>query len=489
MENIQLTESEQKFYQTVTQAIFANPFGVNRAELDRLIVGQLGAASGKDLIAALIAKVRSRLERTFAERPQTIALFKGEDKTLVLQGVLFLLYHRYCDDFDRHIQEQINNNDEPCKVVFAPQLLAEMNGYGLTRNESLRYLALFFQMRRAFYFINQIIGKSSCMKGLRRDLWNNIFTYDLGLYEKHLWNRMEDFSTMLLGQTGTGKGLAASAIGRSGFIPFDEKRNCFVESFTRAFVSLNLSQYPEQLLESELFGHKKGAFTGAVENHEGVFARCSQHGAIFLDEIGDVTVPVQIKLLQIFQERSFSAVGSHVQKRFHGRVIAATNRAINELRAEGSFRDDFYYRLCSDIITVPPLSQRLQENANELNELLSHVVATIVGKSSPELVGIVGDNIKASLPPSYPWPGNVRELAQCVRRILLKQRYEGDRAVLDGIKGGEKVSAGFEAGVYTAQELLSIYCQHLHKKFGTYEEVARLTGLDRRTVKKHIDKG
>src|SRR5213078_1832008 len=133
----------------------------------------------------------------------------------------------------------------------------------------------------------------------------------------------------------------------------------FAESFTRTFISLNLSQFPEALIESELFGHKKGAFTGAIEAHEGVFARCSPHGAIFLDELGEVSIPTQIKLLQVLQERTFSPVGSREKLRFCGRVIAATNSELDELRRQKVFRDDFYYRLCSDILTVPSLRQRI----------------------------------------------------------------------------------------------------------------------------------
>src|SRR5262249_13598430 len=149
---------------------------------------------------------------------------------------------------------------------------------------------------------------------------------------------------------------------------------------------INLSQYPEALLESELFGHRKGAFTGAVESHEGLFARCSPHGAIFLDEIGEVPATVQIKLLQVLQERVFSPVGSHEKHRFRGRVVAASTRAIHDLRQRGAFRDDFFYRLCSDIITVPPLRQRLEEDPGELEELLKHTLSRMTGEESPPLV-------------------------------------------------------------------------------------------------------
>ena len=194
-----------------------------------------------------------------------------------------------------------------------------------------------------------LAGECDSMRRLRRALWDNAFTHDMRGYEAGLWNRMEDFSTLLVGETGTGKGAAAAAIGRSEFIPYVSKTRRFAVNFAASFISINLSQFPETLIESELFGHRKGAFTGAVEHHAGLFERCSAHGALFLDEIGEVSIPVQIKLLHVLQDRSFTSLGSHERKRFAGRVIAATNRPLDELRATGQFRDDFYYRLCSVI--------------------------------------------------------------------------------------------------------------------------------------------
>jgi transcriptional regulator with GAF, ATPase, and Fis domain len=292
---------------------------------------------------------------------------------------------------------------------------------------------------------------------------------------------MEDFSTLLLGETGTGKGAAAAAIGRSGYIPFNPNAQKFEESFTRAFVSINLSQYPESLIESELFGHRKGAFTGAIEKHEGVFSRCSAHGSIFLDEIGDVSIPVQIKLLQVLQERTFSPVGSHDKLRFKGRVIAATNKSIDTLRLAGSFRDDFYYRLCSDIITVPPLRQRIREKGGELELLASHLLRRICGS---ELQLSIVQKLKEQMGKNYSWPGNVRELEQAIRRIMITGTYSGDLA-------SESVAEialrnAVKIGNLTAKELVETYCCDLYDTYGNYGEVARRTGLDWRTVKKNV---
>ncbi|OPZ25531.1 MAG: Transcriptional regulatory protein ZraR [Lentisphaerae bacterium ADurb.BinA184] len=324
------------------------------------------------------------------------------------------------------------------------------------------------------------------MQELRVQLWNNVFTHDFLTYERLLWNRLEDFSTLLLGETGTGKGTAAAAIGRSGYIPFDARGGRFAQSFTEIFIAANLSQFAESLIESELFGHRKGAFTGAVETHEGVFGRCLPNGAIFLDEIGEVSVPVQIKLLRVIHERVFSPVGSHEGRRFAGRVIAATNRPLETLRASGRFRDDFYYRLCSDQIVVPPLRQRLGEDAGELGLLVGHILRRLCGKDGVPKTGEVVGCLEAQVGAGYAWPGNVRELEQAVRRILLKGRYDG-QAESGAPPGAVPGLAGeIEAGRLDARALVARYCQLLYERSGNYGEVARRTGLDRRTVRKYV---
>jgi transcriptional regulator with GAF, ATPase, and Fis domain len=324
------------------------------------------------------------------------------------------------------------------------------------------------------------------MKKLKKHLWYNVFTYNIDLYNQFLWNKMEDFSTLLLGETGTGKGTAAKAIGRSGYIPFDEKKQSFTQSFTQAFSSLNLSQYPETLLESELFGHTKGAFTGAVDNHEGVFDRCSPHGSILLDEIGEIPNHVQIKLLRVLQERSFSPVGTHAKSRFNGRVIAATNRPKKDILDGKVFRDDFYYRLCSDIIEVPPLRTRIKEQPSELEDLLDFTIQKMTGTRSEKLILKVKRIIDRQLGKDYQWPGNVRELEQCVRSVLLRRDYRGKTRNEEDLSLDEILIKGIQEQTISVSDLVSGYCKVLYADLGTYEKVAQKTGLDRRTIKKHI---
>ena len=483
-----LTQEQRYFFKTVYHAAFANPFSNLRARLDRKIAGLFPQTPRRESTNMCFKEVDHRLTQMEQSQPGPVTDYVKEDQELLRVVYLFDIFHKFRDRFDQLIQAQIQAKEKPVRVTFVNEAREMMMSKGFTEKEFYHSFALSYQLRRAFYFIsNTLVGTSPCMRKFKKHLWYNVFTYNIDIYEHHLWNRMEDFSTLLLGETGTGKGTAAQAIGRSGFIPFDPERQCFTQSFTRAFSSLNLSQYPETLLESELFGHTKGAFTGAVEDYQGVFDRCSPHGSILLDEIGEIPEHVQIKLLRVLQERTFAPVGSHVESRFNGRVIAATNRPMKAILEGKVFRDDFYYRLCSDIIEVPPLRTRIRECPRELDELLDFTIHRMTGLRSDRFTNKVKRIIDRRLGKDYQWPGNVRELEQCVRSVLLRRDYRGKEGNAPGkMDLSDSLCHGLGEGSISVPELVSGYCRLLYQTHGTYEKVARVTGLDRRTVKKHI---
>jgi len=477
-----LSVEERTFLERIDGLVVANPFGAERAALDRDLDREHGAdLAGQPRARRLAAIAAARLQ-ALGPRADLRAAAAGDRATLAYAH-LFELYHEWSEALDRAIADQEAHPDEPRPVDFSG-LLAELARRGFERQEACRSLGLFFQLRRAYVFIDRaLVGRSPSMQGLREALWNNIFTSDVRRYAAWMVARMEDFSTLLLGETGTGKGSAAQAIGQSGFIPYDARAGRFEASFARAFVSLNLSEFPEALLESELFGHEKGAFTGAVARRDGALARCSPHGAILLDEVGELAIPVQVKLLRVLQERLYTPVGGARARRFPGRVIAATNRRLEELRG-GLLRDDFYYRLCSDVIVVPPLRRRLEEAPDELGALVERVLERLLGTGAAELVEPVRRTLAADLGPRYPWPGNVRELEQAVRRVLLTGRCEGaaaPRAV------GEPFLAAVAEGRLDADGLLAGYCRRLMGAEGSLQGVARRTRLDRRTVRRYLD--
>src|SRR5204863_9470240 len=453
-----LSGGDREFFAALGEVVFGNPFSEERAQrIGRLAPG----AALADLDSnreALARVVEPRLEPLLGDGAQALRRFGVDDRRLLELAFLYVCYHRYVPQIDALIERQATQGGPSLAVPFAGEAIAQLLRGHESEERLVRVFGFFFQLRRAFYFIHRsLAGECESMRKLREALWNSVFTHDMRGYEATLWDRMEDFSTLLLGETGTGKGSAAAAIGRSIFIPYLLHERRFAANFAESFITINLSQFPETLIESELFGHRKGAFTGAIEHHEGVFERCNAHGALFLDEIGEASIPVQIKLLQVLQERTFTALGGHERKRFSGRVIAATNRPLGELRRGGRFRDDFFYRLCSDVIEVPALRQRIAESPAELEQLVWLLVARVTGAKAPELVAAVLEALENGLPRGYPWPGNVRELEQAVRRILLTGRYAAERplaaadeeeALLDKLRPGE----------LTAAELLAQYC-------------------------------
>ncbi|MDH3599365.1 MAG: sigma 54-interacting transcriptional regulator, partial [Candidatus Tectomicrobia bacterium] len=355
-----------------------------------------------------------------------------------------------------------------------------------TTHEAAHLFACFFQVRRAFHHIFRcIVGGSQAAARLRAAVWQSIFTHDMRRYRRALYERMGDFTTLIMGPSGTGKELVASAIGLSRYVPFNPDTSTFAEEFAASFHALNLSALPSTLIESELFGHRRGAFTGATQNRQGWLELCRPLGTIFLDEIGDLDAALQVKLLRVIQTRTFHALGDTTERHFAGKLMAATNRDLAAAMQQGHFREDFYYRLCSDLIVTPSLYEQLRESPEVLHALLLFITAGMVGAEAASLAAEVEDWIAHHLGRDYPWPGNFRELEQCVRNVLIRQTYHPPRQPEHSPY--ETLAQAVNHGTLTAEELLCRYCTLVFAQTGSYVETARRLQLDRRTIKSKID--
>lgn len=206
-------------------------------------------------------------------------------------------------------------------------------------------------------------------------------------------------SVLVVGESGTGKELAARALH-----DYSPRRN-------KPFVAVNCGAIPETLIESELFGHKKGAFTGAIADKQGLFEQ-AERGTLFLDEISELPLMLQAKLLRVLQEREFRRVGGSDSQKSDVRIIAASNRDLDEQLREGTFREDLYYRLNVIMLKMPPLRER----SEDIVPLVEHFFRKFTGK---EPCGPVATPEALKIIMSYPFPGNVRELENMVERCTV----------------------------------------------------------------------
>ncbi len=484
---LNLSSTDRDFLSRIYKSAFLNPFSEARQASDALAIGKTSEGSFV-LLDELLVKLNKRLKAILNDKKVIFSNYSAGDARLIEIALLFQILHRHRDGLDSYIKAQINEPNRLLPAECAMVIFNELKSCGINTVSAENYVSIVFQMRRAYFFIaNELIGNAKSMCALRMNLWNAIFTYDAQLYFDRFWNRLEDFSTLLLGETGTGKGAAALAIGRSCHIPFNSARGTFSESFAQAFLDINLSVFSENLIESELFGHKKGAFTGATGDHNGIFSRCSKHGAIFLDEIGDISTEVQIKLLRVLQHRLFSPVGGHESLRFGGRIIAATNQNITEKRKKGDFRNDFYYRLSSSHIKLPSLRERLAEDPGELELLLEKILSRLTDSNDCGLTKRISDAIRRDLPADYAWPGNVRELEQAVRSVILTGSYHGENIIPAPLLSDDLSFSRCINGDMTLNELDAWYCARLYKQLGSYGAVAAKVGVDWRTVKQKVE--
>jgi transcriptional regulator with GAF, ATPase, and Fis domain len=271
----------------------------------------------------------------------------------------------------------------------------------------------------------------------------------------------------------------------SRFIAFDPGTKKFDAGLTGLFHAVNLSALSPSLIESELFGHVKGSFTDAVSDRMGRLQLCGKWGAVFLDEIGELDPAMQVKLLRVLQTRDFQRVGDNVDLRFGGKSIAATNRDLAEAMRAGFFREDLYYRLCSDVIVTPSLHEQLQESPDVLQEFLRFIARKVAEPIADALAEQAEAWILEHLGLDYHWPGNFREMEQCVRSILIRKQYHPTQS--RRLPAHDEFMKGVSDGSLTADELLSRYCTLVYSQTGSYQETARRVQLDRRTVKAKVD--
>ncbi|MSP81629.1 MAG: nitrogen regulation protein NR(I) [Alphaproteobacteria bacterium] len=286
----------------------------------------------------------------------------------------------------------------------------------------------------------RLVGTSAAMQGVFRTIARLSGT---------------DVTALIVGESGTGKELIARALHRYG------KRR------RGPFVAVNMAAIPRELIESELFGHERGAFTGAAQRREGRFAE-ARGGTLFLDEIGDMPMEAQTRLLRVLQGGGYTPVGGRGVVAADVRIVAATNHDLAQLTRQGRFREDLYYRLNVVPLRVPPLRERREDIPSLVRHLIA--LATREGLEPKDFAPAALDRLRAHV-----WPGNVRELDNVIRRLLLLG--VGDVVEVADVK--RELGAGVEAG----EGLAASVERHLKDYFAAHGGDLPIRGLYDRVIR------
>jgi Nif-specific regulatory protein len=329
-------------------------------------------------------------------------------------------------------------------------------------HQTANELAVLRREIRKQYRFEQVVGKSEAMMRVLR------------LAERAIDS---DITVLIEGETGTGKELIARIIHYNG------------PRKAKPFVAQNCGGIPDTLLASELFGHKKGAYTGAITDKKGLF-EIANGGTVFLDEVGDMSPAMQMSLLRTLQEGEVKALGSELSKIVDIRVISATNRSLGEEVREGRFRDDLFYRLSVFTITVPPLRERL----GDIPLLAEHLARKAGRKAKKSLRGISREALECLS--AYPFPGNVRELENEIERATamaengrsIEISHLSDKLRQASVK--DRARCGLQGSLKEMVENLerSVLSETLAKHGGNKSKVARALGLSRYGLMKKLQR-
>ncbi len=272
-----------------------------------------------------------------------------------------------------------------------------------------------------------------------------------------------DISVLLLGASGTGKELLARGLHNAS-----GRRD-------QPFVAINCGAIPENLLESELFGHEKGAFTGAVKTTEGKI-ELAHGGTLFLDEVGDIPLALQVKLLRFLQERNIERIGGRKAIHVDVRVVCATHRNLSKMISEQTFRDDLYYRLAEVTVNIPPLAAR----TGDAILLAKHFVSKFARDMNPNVKGMSTGALAAI--DAWNWPGNVRELENRIKRAVIMA--EGAFVTADDLDLGDEDTDDLQLNLKAAREAAdrSAITRAVARTEGNISSAAKLLGISRPTL-------
>ena len=277
-----------------------------------------------------------------------------------------------------------------------------------------------------------------------------------------------DTTVLITGESGTGKSIIARALHYSG------------SRASKPMITVNCSALPEELLESELFGHVRGAFTGAVKDTPGRF-QVAKDGTVLLDEIGDISQRIQLKLLRVLQEKEFERVGESIPIKMEARLIACTNKNLKEKVRQGLFREDLYYRLKVIELKIPPLRER----SEDIPLLVDHFCNLFNKSFQKNIKGVTDDVMQIFM--KYNWPGNVRELEHSIEHafVLCRDSLISLRHIpAEIIENASSEGIKYESSMEEHKDILNA----LKKTYWNKAEAARLLGIDRSTLYRKIQK-
>ena len=475
---------------------FVNPFGSERDRTEDRMVSRLGwtepSREGNPIFTKEFNQVLHWVR--VGERALLDGMAK-EFRTVSHQKRItslayFSLYHEIVDDLDSLIAgpegDSVGNRKIFRKIEEGMRKRSSLvQGVSNPMWENPGHLfSCFYQLRRAFLCLFQeIVGRSEPIRALRVRVWESVFTQDMMSYQQWMHESVGRFPTLVLGPSGSGKEVVARAIGLSRFIPYDSQTGQFASRPRDSFRPVNLSALSETLIESELFGHRQGSFTGAIRDHAGIFETAGGHGTVFLDEIGEVPESIQVKLLRLLQSGEFQAIGSENRSFYEGKIIAATHRDLGAEMRAGRIREDFFYRLCGDQVTTVALHEILASNPDEIIGSVHYICRKLFGpEGAQELASRVVDTLRKQVPRNYEWPGNFRELEQAVRNVIVRNEYlpvsrSDDSGTIDSV---------FENTGVSLAEWSKTYARKAFENAGSYREAARRLKVDQRTLKKLV---